>query len=388
MILGWTQRIFTLLVVVTLLAACADEVVNPPKELADIEEKFSVQSSWVEVIGQGDEEKFNSLSPALWQDKIITADVDGLITAFDIKSGKVIWETNLKQPLSGGVTANAGLVAVGTKNAQVHVLDVNDGKQLWHVNVTTEVLAKPAISDGRLVVRTPDGRIFAYSLATQKQEWFYDRIIPNLTLRGTSAAVATSGVVITGFANGKMAAFNLRTGDMLWEQSISAPRGSSEISRIVDVDSTPVVYSNYLYAAGFNGFAIAMDLTNGRYLWREDASVTEELLVDARRVYLVDTKGRIVALDRITGEEVWTQEGLLYRKPTGAADNQDYVVVGDFEGYLHWLDKSTGEFVARIHLDRYGIGGTPIVTDEHVIATTRYGYIHVLENPLATSSEE
>ncbi|MCW8856990.1 MAG: outer membrane protein assembly factor BamB [Kangiella sp.] len=388
MISGWTQRILALLLAVVFLAACSDEVVNPPKQLDDIEEKFSIDSQWVEVIGEGDDDKFSSLAPAIWEDKIITADVKGLMTAYDQKTGSIIWETQLDQPLSGGVTANAGLVAVGTKNAQVHVLDVKDGKKLWHVDVTTEVLAKPAIGDGRLVVRTPDGRIFAYSLASQKQEWFYDRIIPNLTLRGTSAPVTTSGVVITGFANGKMAAFNLLTGDLIWEQRISAPRGSSEISRIVDVDSTPVVYANYLYAAGFNGFAIAMDLTNGRYLWRKETSVTKEVLVDATRVYLVETSGKVVALDRITGEEVWVQEGLLYRKPTGAADNEDYIVVGDFEGYLHWLDKSTGEFVARTHLDRYGVAHAPIVTNDHIIATTRYGYLHVLENPLAKSSEE
>lgn len=388
MISGWTQRIVTLLIATSFLVACSDEVVNPPKELDGIDEKFAIDSEWVEVIGDGDDGKFNSLTPAIWEDKIITADVKGLISAFDMNTGDLIWETQLKQPLSGGVTANAGLVAVGTKDAKVHVLDVNDGKKLWHVNVTTEVLAKPAIDDGRLVVRTPDGRIFAYSLATQKQEWFYDRIIPNLTLRGTSAPVATSGIVITGFANGKMAAFNIRTGDLLWEQRISAPRGSSEISRIVDVDSTPVIYSSYLYAAGFNGYAIAMDLSNGRYLWRKETSVTQEILVDATRVYLVETTGKIIALDRSTGEQVWSQEGLLYRKPTGAADNEDYIVVGDFEGYLHWLDKSTGEFVARTHLDRYGVAHAPIVTDEYVIATTRYGYLHVLENPLATSSEE
>ena len=388
MISGWTQRIFTLLIITSLLAACSDEVVNPPKELGDFEEKFTVESQWVEVIGEGDNGKFNSLMPAIWEDKIITADINGLITAYDLDSGDVVWETKLKEPVSGGITASAGLVAVGTKNAQVHVLNVNDGKKLWHVDVTTEVLSRPAIADGRLVVRTPDGRIFAYSLANQKQEWFYDRIIPNLTLRGTSSPVATSGVVVTGFANGKIAAFNLLTGDMLWEQRISAPRGSSEISRIVDVDSTPVVYANYLYAAGFNGYAIGMDLTNGRYLWRKEASVIQEVLVDATRVYLVDTKGKVMALDRFTGEEKWIQDGLLYRSPTGAADNGKYIVVGDFEGYLHWLDKSTGEFVAREHLDRYGIAHVPMVTDDHIIATTRFGYLHVMKNPLATDSEE
>ncbi len=387
MIFAWVQRLLVLISCM-LLTACELNNLTPPKELTDIDEQFSVETVRVDVIGDGDNESYNSLKPAIWSDMIITADVKGLVTAFDIDTGKIKWEASLNEPLSGGVTASAGLVAVGTKKAELIVLDVNNGKLLWKAEVSSEILAAPAIGNGKVVVRTADGKIFAFGLTSGEQSWFYDRNIPSLTLRGTAAPVIADSIVLTGFANGKMAAFNLDTGNLLWEQRISSPQGASEISRIIDVDATPVLYSSYLYAAGYNGSIIALDLSNGRYLWRKEASVTKEVLVDATRVYLVETTGKIVALDRFSGEQVWSQEGLLYRKPTGAADNEEHIVLGDFEGYLHWLDKSTGEFVARTHLDRYGIAHAPIVTDELIIASTRYGYLHVLENPLASSSEE
>lgn len=387
MIFVWTQRLLILLFCMTLVA-CELTSLNPPKELTDIEQQFSIKTERVDVVGHGDDGSYNKIKPAIWDDKIITADVKGLVTAFDLKSGDIIWEVNLKKPLSGGVAASAGLVALGTKKAELLVLDVNSGELLWDAEVTSEILAPPAIGNGKVIVRTSDGKIFAFNLSSGSQSWFYDRNIPSLTLRGTSGPVIADTIVLTGFANGKIAAFNLETGDLLWEQRISIPQGESEIARIVDVDSTPVLYSSNLYAAGYNGTIIALDLTNGRYLWREETSVSKEVLVDSTRVYLVNSDGKVVALDRFTGKEVWAQEGLLYRKPTGAADNDDYIVLGDFEGYLHWLDKSTGEFVARTHLDRYGIAQAPLVTDDFIIATTRYGYLHVLENPLATPSEE
>ncbi|NVK22945.1 MAG: outer membrane protein assembly factor BamB [Kangiellaceae bacterium] len=380
------NALLTSLAACFLLASCADEPLNEPTELQDIDEKFSVDSRWTEAVGDGDDGKFNSLVPAVWENKVVTADVAGLVTAFDRASGDILWEADLETPLSGGVTANAGVVAVGSKDAEVFVLDVNDGKQLWKAEVSSEVLAKPAIEDGKLVVRTGDGRIFAFDINSGKQEWFYDRVIPNLTLRGTSAPLATGGIALTGFANGKLAAFNLQTGDLLWEQRISAPRGSSEISRIVDVDATPVVYGSTLYAAGYNGFAIALDLTNGRYLWRNEASVTKDLLVDATRVYMVTTDGKVAALDRFTGDPIWQAEDLMYRSLTGAADNGGNIIVGDFEGYLHWLDKETGTIVAREHLDDNGVSHTPIVTNNEIIASSRYGYMYVFDNPQAESA--
>lgn len=384
---SWKKKLLSSLAICTLLASCAEEPVNLPTELKEVDNQFAIESRWVESIGEGDAGKFNSLAPAVWQDKVISADVTGLVTAFELTTGNILWEVQLASKLSGGVTANAGLVAVATKDAQVYVLDVNSGEQVWTAEVSSEVLTPPAIEDGKLVVRTADGRIFALDLNTGKQVWFYDRVIPNLTLRGTSAPLATNGIVLTGFANGKIAAFNLQSGDLLWEQRISSPRGSSEISRIVDVDATPVVFGTTLYAAGYNGFAIALDLSNGRYLWREEASVTKTVLVDALRTYMVTTDGRVIALDRFTGQPVWENSDLLYRSVTAPANNGDYIIVGDFEGYLHWLNKSTGEISARIHLDNYGISQAPIVTDNDIIATSRYGYMHVFNNPQVIENE-
>ncbi|MRX27315.1 outer membrane protein assembly factor BamB [Kangiella sp. HZ709] len=366
---------------IALLAACAEAPLNEPTELADIQEKFELDREWREVIGNSDDEQFNSLVPAIWEDKIITADPTGLVTAFNKMTGDVIWEKNLELALSGGVTADAGVVALGTKDAEVILLDVKDGSEQWRSEVTSEVLAPPAIDGGKLVVRTADGQIFGLDLQTGKQDWFYDRVLPKLTLRGTSAPIATGGLAVSGFANGKIAAFNIQNGDLLWEQRLSTPRGSSDISRIVDVDANPVIYGANLYAAGYDGYAIALDLQNGRFLWRHSTSVLRAPLVDTNRVYLVNTDGEVEALDRLSGELVWKAEGLKYRNLTGAADNGNSIIVGDFEGYLHWLDKSTGEIVARIHLDDYGVAGAPIVTSEMIYATSRYGYLYAFKNP-------
>lgn len=387
MIFNIKSKLLTSLAACALLVACSDEEVNLPTELEDIDSQFELDVRWSESVGDGIGEKYNNLMPAVWNDYVITADVTGLVTAFDRESGDIVWEVNLEQPLSGGITANAGLVAVGSKKAQVIVLNVDDGSELWRADVSSEVLAKPAIDGTKVIVRTSDGRIFALDISDGEQEWFYDRVIPNLTIRGTSAPLATNGVVLTGFANGKLAAFNLETGDMLWEQRISSPRGSSEISRIVDVDATPVVYSDTLYAAGYNGYAIAMDLTSGRYLWREELSTVKDLLVDSLRVYAVTNDGTIVAINRTTGDVSWEQEGLLYRRPTAAADLGDYIVVGDFEGYVHFMDKSTGQFVARDHLDDYGFAHKPLITDDEVIMTSRFGFMYVI-NKAEEDSEE
>lgn len=381
------SKILTSLAACVLVASCGDEIVNVPTELEDVESRFEIDVRWSESVGDGADEKFNNLTPAVWNDFVITADINGLVTAFDRESGDIVWEVELDQPLSGGITANAGIVAIGSKKAEVIVLNVDDGKELWRARVSSEVLAKPAIDGNKVVVRTADGRIFALNISSGNQEWFYDRVIPNLTIRGTSAPLATNGVVFTGFANGKLAAFNADSGDLLWEQRISSPRGGSEISRIVDVDTTPVVFGNTLYAAGYNGSAIAMDLQSGRYLWREELSTVKDILVDAFRVYAVTTDGAVVAINRTTGDIVWKQEGLLYRSPTAAGELGDNIVVGDFEGYVHFLDKSSGEFVARDHLDDYGFAHKPIVSDDEIIMTSRFGFMYVI-NKIVEESEE
>lgn len=370
------------------LVACADGPVNEPTELKDIEPKFEVEREWREVIGNSDDGKFNSLIPALWDDKIIAADVKGVVTAYDKKTGDLIWETDTTGHLSGGVAVNAGVVAVGSRNAEVFLLDVETGKQLWKAEVSSEVLAPPAIDSGKVVVRTADGRVFALELSSGKQVWFYDRVLPKLTLRGTSAPVAIGGIVVSGFANGKIATFNIETGDLLWEQRLSSPRGGSDISRIVDVDATPVIYGSSLYAAGYNGFAIALDLQNGRFLWREPVSVLRDPLVDSGKVYLVNTDGIVSALDRFSGDKLWKNEDFKYRRVSAAADNGDTIIVGDLEGYLHWLDKETGKAVARIHLDDYGVNKAPIVTPEMIYAVSRYGYLYAFKNPTFKAADE
>jgi outer membrane protein assembly factor BamB len=379
------SRFISILLIAQIISACSwfgdepDEAFLPAP-LTDIDEQFKVSPDWSAQVGDGVGKYLNKLAPAVYNDKIIVADSYGLVAAFDL-NGKSLWKTEVGSELFGGVTAASGLVAVGSTDAEVIVLDAETGKEKWRNLVSSEVISAPAIGGGKVVAHSIDGKLFAMDATTGERVWLYDRNVPALTLRGTSAVTVVRGVVVTGFANGKVAVFILETGQVAWEKRVATPAGRSELDRIIDVDATPVVFGDTLYAVTYNGNIAAFAMRSGEVLWQRELSSFQNISVDGQLIMVTDSNSHVKALDRLTGATLWTQSDLKRRSLTAPVAFGNYVVAGDYDGYVHWLDRNSGRIVARNHVGGDGIIADPVVANDKLYIYTRDGSLYAFSKP-------
>ena len=366
-----------------------------PAELVEITQQFEADVLWEEDIGSGADDFFSRLAPTVAYDKLFTASREGDVAALNLETGDILWSTDLREEreeqgffesnksaqLSGGPIAGINKVFIGSENGKVYALDVETGQLDWQAKVKGEVLAAPAIDAGILAVNTASGVLKAFNANNGEELWKVDQDTPALTLRGISAPAISSGGVFVGTPDGNLTVYIIDNGQQGWSAIVGEPSGSTEFERVIDVDSSPVIFGDRAYSISSRGNLVAVDLRSGQIIWKRQYSSYTDLLVSSNNIYLTDIKGHVYALDRLDGTEKWSQLALTHREVTGPAEIGEYIVVGDFEGYLHWLNSETGEIVSRQNVDSSGIHTTPTVYGDVIYTQARNGDIQAIKAP-------
>ncbi len=361
-----------------LVAACSkDKDIDTPAVLTSFPGTLKVDRVWTaSVADKGAKVLRLGLSLAAEDNRVYAAGYRGEVEALDAKSGHVLWRTKLKKtPFSGGPAVGGDLVAVGTSEGEVVALEAATGKVRWRVRLNGEILAAPAISEKAVAVRTVDGKLRALSPKDGHELWTQEQQVPRLSLRGTSRPVIAGDVTLCGFDNGKVIAVNMSDGSLQWEQTVAPPHGRTELERLVDVDSTPHVSGNYVYTVAFQGRVARLALDTGQVWWAHDASSYKGIALDDDAIYIAMADGEVVALRQGSGAEIWRQKALLHRGLSAVTLSGDSVVTADFQGYVHWLDKATGELAARARAGRKRVSNPPIVLDDLVMVIDDAGNI-------------
>ena len=351
---------------------------EPPAPLTDIPDPLKVRELWSRGTGSGTGGQRLSLTPAVAGELVYTADYKGRISATEIESGRKRWTTDTDLPVSAGPAYADGYILVGSSEGDVQVLD-ETGEVLWVTRVSSEVLSAPIVAAGVVIVRSVDGRVAGLDFASGEPLWVFDQSAPVLTLRGTGQPLLVNGQVLVGFANGKLIALDPLLGTELWASRVAVPRGRSELERIVDIDSTPALYDDVVYTGSFQANVADVSAESGVVLWRRDMSVNEGLAVDVLSVFVTDEESQLWALDPSNGTALWRQSALRARSLTAPAEYGDYIVVGDFAGYVHWLAKEDGRILARRKVDGDGISSAPVVVDDTVYVLSNGGELAALK---------
>ena len=345
------RPIVTALAATLALAALTDcsstKKEDKPVELGKFKAHFVPKQVWTVGLGKSEPKLDLGLAPAIDGARVYGANAEGDVVALDLANGHNVWRKRLKMPLSGGTGAGGGMVLVCGTGGVLVALNESDGHERWRAQLSSEVLAAPVVAPDLVLVRTVDGKLFALEAADGKQRWVADQQVPRLTLRGTSKPVVAGELAISGFDNGRLMAVTLAAGNPAWDVAVGQPRGSSELQRLIDIDSPPAIDGDDVFAVAFQGRAVRLARDTGLEIWSHEVSSYRGLAADALGVYVSTADGYVIKLDRASGAERWRQKGLLRRMLTAPVLQGDAVVVADFEGWIHWLSMEDGSFLAR-----------------------------------------
>jgi outer membrane protein assembly factor BamB len=364
------------LAAVLIAAGCSkDKDVEPPAKLVDFPTTLTVKKLWSTSVGGGKKQMVLrlGLGPALDGGNVFAASHKGHVVAIAMENGRQVWEKDLKLPLSAGPVAGSGVVVVGSSKGNVVALDEATGKELWRVRVNSELLSAPAIGERAVVLRSVDGRLRGLDIQSGKDLWSVEQPVPRLSLRGTATPVIAKDVAICGFDNGKIMAISLTNGDTVWDTTLSSPHGRTELERLVDVDSAVRVVDENVYAVGFQGRVAMLALDSGQVWWAHDMSSNRGLTVDQETVFVAQADGSVVALRQRDGSELWHNDKIKRRNLSTPAMTSTAIVVADYQGYVHWLDKKTGALVARVQVAKKRVTNPPVAAGDTVIVMTDAG---------------
>jgi outer membrane protein assembly factor BamB len=316
--------------------------------------------------------------PAVTGNAVFVAGVNGEVAGFEGNTGRSIARFSAGQRLSAGVGTSGSLVLLGTPKGEVLAYD-RSGKQVWKAQLSGEALAPPSSEGTMVVARAGDGRIFGLDAVNGQRKWVYQRATPALSLRSHSGLIIDRGAVFAGFPGGRMVALALSTGNVGWESVVALPRGTTELERVADVIGLPVIDAQQVCAVAFQGRVACFDAVRGTGIWARDMSSVAGMAMDSRSIFITDEKNAIVALDKVNGASLWKQDKLFGRGVSAPLALGRFVVVGDFQGYVHLLSREDGSFVARLPTDGSAIGAPPTALDlTSFVVQTRNGGIFAI----------
>ncbi len=377
-----------LLLVVALtvsLGACglwSRDTTEPPAELPEFEAEAEPSVLWSRSIGSGGQRFLWKVQPALADGRLVIVDGDGRISALDPDDGRQLWQVRLEDArVAAGVGVGEGIAVIGTLDGEAIAVDLEGDGERWRVRLSSEVIAISAVASGIVVARTNDGRLHALDATSGTVQWTALRTTPALSLRGAQVPQMFPGRVLAGFDNGRLLMLSATRGNVLWETTVGLPSGRSEVERMVDIDGHIPVYRGAALVATYQGRLAAVDINSGDIFWAREFSSYQGGDVDTRSDVLVvtDAESHVWGLNPRNGGDLWQMDRLRLRGVTAPVVVDDRAIVGDYEGYLHWLDLDDGRIVARLRASSGALVSRPVLIDDVLYVVTDNGRLTAVD---------
>ena len=359
---------------VWLLVACSSSPKVVPADLRTINSPLPIQVAWRVKVGDG---RRSFMQPALLQNAVFAASTDGDVFRIDPGDGKVVWRVRAPTRLGAGVGADGFVVAVAGQRGEVYAYSA-EGKLSWQARVASDVVTPPLVGHGLVIVRSTDQAVTAFDAENGHKKWIFQRQPPPLTLRAPTELTFSGDNVIGGFPGGRLVAIALSNGAAHWDSGVSEPKGATEVERLADVLGPIGLEGSRVCAASYQGRVACFDADSGEQQWAREMPAGAGVAVNGEQLYGVDSDSTVQAFSLSGGAGQWSNKLLAHRSLSSPGRVGQWVAVGDFRGYVHWLNASDGQLVGRVRLDSSAIVAEPRRYEGGLLVQTQRGSVALL----------
>jgi outer membrane protein assembly factor BamB len=342
-----------------------------PASLVELKGSMAVRTAWKLDVGKAGSYELN---PALAGNTVIAAGADGTLVRAEADNGRQLWRIKAGMDLTTGPGTDGNVIAIGGSKGTLKAFDM-DGKELWKTQLSSEILSAPAVGEGIVVARSIDNHIVGIDAKTGEKKWTVQRTVGALTLRMAPGMVVHDKDVIIAQPGGRLLALILATGAPHWDIQVGVAKGATELERVTDMGGYPVIVEGDVCAVTYQGRVGCFDLANGSTRWTRDLSSEVGVAADQRFVFVPDDKGSLFAFNRDGGTSAWKNDKLAYRRLSTPVSFGRAVAVGDYQGYIHFLSREDGSFLARMATDGSPIATNPLVAGSNLIFQTQNGTV-------------
>lgn len=365
---AWAR--WSVVVGLCLLSACASGPDQPkPSPLTAVTGAFKVQKAWSIQVGA----VTTPLLTSVHGQQVAVASTAGQLALIDAPSGQTVWRLNLNAPIQAGVGGDGQRFAVVTLNNEL--VTVEAGQVRWRQALPALSYTPPLVAGGRVFVLTGDRAVSAFDGATGQKLWTQQRPNDPLVLQQAGLLMPMGDQLLVGWG-GRLASLNPLSGAVLWETLVGTTRGTNEVERLVDLVAVASREGSSLCVRAFQAAVACLNGTNGRVAWSRAAQGHQGLAGDAQSLWGVESDGKVLAWQRQSGAPLWTQDALRFRGLSLPLAWSNHLVVGDQEGWVHFLAPQNGQILQRTSTDGSAIIGQPVAVGQTLVVQTRTGGVY------------
>ncbi|WP_373489244.1 PQQ-binding-like beta-propeller repeat protein [Blastomonas sp.] len=317
-------------------------------------------------------------APVVFGGRLYAVDTDGMVHAFDAASGQKVWSAALEarddgknSVFGGGVSADATRVFATNGVGEVAALNAADGAQLWRVKPAGPLRGAPTLAFGAAYVMSQDNQLIALNQNDGTIIWNESGSLGQAGVFGVAAPAAGQGTVVAGFSSGELIAYRYENGRNLWSDALARTSISTSVSTLTDIDADPIIDRGRVYAVGEGGRMAAYELVSGQRIWELNIAGISTPTIAGEWLFVLTHDARILCIARATGKVRWSTQLQRYRKEkkkegqvdwTGPVLGSGRLFIANTQGELGTVNPSDGVFT-MLHDLKQPVSLPPIIAD-------------------------
>lgn len=329
-------------------------------------------------------------APVVAGGRLYAVDTQATVHAFDAATGAKVWSTQMDvkkdgkpSRFGGGVSAEGAMVYATNGVGDVVALNATDGTQLWKVRPAGPLRGAPTISNGNIYVMTQDNQIYALSQSDGSVQWNEAGTVGLAGIFGVAAPAAAQGTVIAGYSSGELTAYRYENGRNLWNDALARTSISTSVATLSDIDADPVIDRGRVFALGQGGRMAAYELVTGQRIWELNIAGIATPVISGEWVFVLTDDAKLLCIARPTGKVRWISQLAGYRNEekkknpinwTGPVLAGNRLIVASTEGDVVSVSLDEGSSTTLVDL-KQSVSLPPIVAGEMLYILDNSGRI-------------